>query len=711
MRTLLLSIVTLAAAIAPAAAQPTSPAPKSIIAELGQTTRPHPYLVFSADDKPTILARIKADRRAGETYDRLLLEGRRLMLATVPREAPPRILHTRYVNNDDYLAYLREHLNAAYTLAFLYQMTGDTSYVAKAFEHADVVCAEESWVESAHHFEVIYSRVWPYGAKDDEVVFNFDIRSAGTCQTLAYVYDWLYPALTKAQRDRIRGALLEKAITRVRGSYDYFWWASAYRCNWSGICHSGLGMAALALLDEDPKLVDVIARSYEGVSAMLDHMGADGAWQEGRGYWAYAMTDSVRFIDALKRVSGGRVDLYRHPALSTHPLDFALYGLTGGFGDGTGAPVGEPAVLNKLIAESHDARGAWYVQNFVRAGEEAQDLLWPRPDVRPEKPANSSKHFTSIDWAFLRKDFTADSVTIATKSGMNDDPHHGHLDIGSFNITWQNLPFIGEAPRTPYDEQYFGALRWTYLEARSFGHNVVTVNGEEQICAKQKDQPWREGIGGKITQFHGEGPVVSLTIDATHAYPGKELKSWQRTLVLDEESNVTIALDRVRCAVGATIDVRFHPGVEFEVAKNHGLLRAVLPATAETARPREGAQTARQRTTRGAVQLASADAKGAKHDLDVFALVAGNSDYALVQGRQPDLPIMQDATVSWAPYFSTVVKAPVEENIIVTVFAPAGTATDLALTTDQGSPILKATIAGKPCAFIFGNDGVSRRAE
>jgi hypothetical protein len=708
MRLPLVCFAALLISIAPAGAQqPAAGDPAPIIAGLGQTKREHPYLVFSSADKPAILARIKSDRRAGETFERLLLEGRRLMYATVEREVPKRVVHTRYLNTNEYERYIREQLDAAYTLAFLYQMTGDPAYAAKAFEHADRVCAEESWVEGAHHFEVIYSRVWPYGAKDDEVVFSYDIRTAGICQGLAYVYDWLYPAITKAQRDRIRGALLEKGITRVRGSYDYFWWSSAAKCNWSGICYSGLGLASLALLDEDPQLVDVIARSQAGVSAMLDHMGNDGAWQEGRGYWAYGMAESVRFIDALKRVSDDRVNLFRHPALSSHPLDFALYGLTGGFGDGTGTPVGDPAVLNKLVAEAHDGRGAWYIQNFVRLGEDVQDLLWPRPAVAPEKPAEGSKHFTTIDWAFLRKDFTANSVTLATKAGMNDDPHHGHLDIGSFNLTWQNLPFIAEAPRTPYDEQYFGALRWTYLEARSFGHNVVTVNGEEQIVAKLKDQPWREGVGGKITQYDGEGPLVSLTIDASKAYPGKEVKGWQRTLVLDEDNNITIAFDRVRCAVGATIDVRFHPGVEFELRQNRATLRAALPPGTGPTRTQGGnVVTARERTTRGAVQLGTATER---RDLEMVALVAGQADYALVQGRQPDLPVMQDATVTWAPYLATVLKAPAEENLIATVFAPAGVATDLTLVMEQGTPVVKGKIAGKPCAFVFRPDGVTRK--
>src|SRR6185369_8097067 len=132
------------------------------------------------------------------------------------------------------------------------------------------------------------------------------------------------------------------------------------------------------------------------------------------------------------------------------------------------------------------------VQNFVRPRDEIFDLLWAPASVAAAAPTECSKYFPSIDWAVMRRDFNANSVTIATKAGLNDDPHHGHLDVGTFNLTWQGLTFVGEVPREPYDENYFGAERWDYLEARTAGHNVVMVNGEEQTCAKLKDEPWRE---------------------------------------------------------------------------------------------------------------------------------------------------------------------------------------------------------------------------
>jgi hypothetical protein len=702
----------LAALVLPvaAAAQPSVDA-KKIIADLGKTPRPHPYLLFTAEEKPALLARIKADRHSAESLERYLLEGRRLLQLPVVTEGPPRILHTRFEGSDEYRRFVAEHTNAAFTLAFVYQITGDPAYAAKAYEHAAVTCAQESWVQSAHYFDIIYSRVWPYGAKDDIVVFTYDITASATSQRMAYIYDWLYPALPKAQRDRIRNALLEKAITRVRGSYDYFWWSTAYKCNWSGICHTGLGMAALALLDEDPNLTDVIARSHEGISAMLDHIGEEGGWQEGRGYWAYGVGESVRFIDALKRVTGGQVNLFKHRALATHPLDFGLFGLTGAFGDGAGTPVGESFVLNKLVQEAGDPVGAWYIQNFTRPRDEILDLIWGPTTVQPAKPTETSRHFRNIDWAVLRRDFNADSITIATKAGMNDDPHHGHLDVGTLNLTWQNLTFVGEVPRTPYDEKYFGAERWQYLEARTAGHNVVMVNGEEQLEAKLKDQPWREGIGGKITHYVSEPTFAAVAMDNTHAYPGRELKGWSRSIALDKDTNVVVVVDRVRCAPGAEIEVRFHPGVEFELGKNSVTLHPTARSTPENAgrtqRNPSVEQRERNQPRGGRVQLGNTSARS---DLLMLPLVA-TGEATVVQGRQPDMPMTKEENLMWVPYFSTVLKAPQADNVIVTVFHPkaaAGAAGEFTLSGDAAVPVVSYSANGKNISFSFASEKITR---
>ncbi len=682
---------------------------KKELAGLGTTKREHPYLIFSAEEKPAMLERFKTDPASAEIFEKTMLEGRRYLLSPVRKKGPPRELHTRYVGSDEYRWFVAEAIDGALTLAFLYQMTGDAAYATKAFEYAEVVCAQESWVNSAHHFEVIYPRVWPYGAKDDQVVFTYDITASGMTQRMAYVYDWLYPALTKAQRDRIRGALLEKAVTRVRGNYDYFWWATAYKCNWSGICHSGLGLAALALLNEDPHLTDVIVRSSEGVWSMLDHIGEDGGWQEGRGYWAYALGESALFMDAVKRLSGGRVNFFKHRSLYPHPLDFGLFGLTGGFGDGSGLPVGEPHVMNKLTQESGSPRAAWYVANYVRRDVDLFDLFWPAPSVKPEKPAEASRFFPSIDWAFLRKDFGAPYMTVATKAGMNDDPHHGHLDVGTFNLTWQNLTFIGETPRGAYDEYFFGAERWDYLEARSKGHNVVLVNGEEQTVAKLKDQPWREGVGGKITQYLSEPAWAYVAMDPTRAYPGKELKQWNRWIVLDKQTNIVVVLDKVGCAVGSEIHLMFHPGVETEVDGNRMILKPV--ALSDYRRTGRNPRLV-QAPTRNYTPDVSGVTVPMKGNLEMVALFDGEAK--LVKGRHAEMPVTLEPQLYWTPYVRTVVKAPAEENWIASVFYPAalkgpeGQDLKLAFDSRSASPSLAYTLEGKTVRYVFGPEKVTR---
>ncbi|HVW21515.1 MAG TPA: heparinase II/III family protein [Opitutaceae bacterium] len=648
-----------------AALRAAAPDYSSLCAGLGRNPPPHPYLVFDDADKARLQREIRTDQASRETFERLRLEGLRYLNATEEPAAPPRPVHSRYVGSDDYLAYMERHANAALTLAFLFQMTGDARFAEKSFEHADRLCALDSWVQSPHRFDVIYGRVWPWGAKDDQVVFTYDITSASMSRDLALVYDWIYPAMTKAQRDRIRSGLLEKAITRVRGSYDYFWWNTASRCNWSAICHSGLGIAALALLHEDPGLTDVIAHSCRGISDLLDQVGPDGGWGEGRGYWAYGMGESVAFMEAIRRATQGKVDFFRHRALYPHPVDFALYGLGAGFGDGTGLAVGNSYLINKLVAESGDPRAAWYDQAYVRHESTVFDLIWPVPAVAPERPSEGSRLFRGINWAVLRKDFTPGSAEVACKAGFNNDPHHGHLDCGTFSLTWHNVNFIGELPRSPYDETYFGALRWEHAEAETESHNVVLVNGEEQICAKEKDQPWKSGVGGPITQYHADANWAYLEMDPTHAYPGKDLKLWHRWVVLDGKNRVVV-LDRIDSAPGARIEVRFHPNVPFELTGD----RAVLHGAAGSPAPRRG-QVRNSGTGERVDPFRPDFARGETSDL--VMLQAANGESALTQGRQAVVPMTEEDQASWAPYYSTSLPAPAGGTTwVASIFGPDG---------------------------------------
>jgi hypothetical protein len=630
----------------------------------------HPYLFFTKDEIPAIQKRIQTDQESKDIMASLLMRGHRYLYFEIKDPPPTQPVHPRYaVNGSDADRYYSELTEGALTLAFLYQMTGDLAYAKKAIAFAVALSDLVDWTSQAHKFNIIYPRVWPWNVPDDRVVFSYDIYAADKASAVSAVYDWVYPVLTKWERDKIRGALLEKAITKVRGNYDFFWWSYAYKCNWSVVCNNGLGMSALTLLKEDPQVIDVVAEAYNRIGLTFDHIGDDGGWQESRGYYGYMMRTGVLFGDALKRASNGKYNLFQHEKVRSHPLDFPLYTMSANFEDGGGGPIGPSFMVNKLIQETGDATGAWYSEKFLnqrgeRSGGTVYDILWPKSSVTPVEPKEKSKLFKSINWAMMRSDFLDPStVTIACKAGYNDDPHHGHLDCGQFILTWYGIPFIRDLGGGGYDEIYFNEDRWTYPQAASAGNNLIFVNDEMQIPAKLKNQPWKEGIGGKVLDFQTNEKRDYVLMDPSHAYPGKELKKWRRNIVL-EKPVVTVVLDEVGAAPGAKIEARFFPGV----------------ATAPPAETGRNTQAARPTQPPGVDYKVLSDhvfLTAQRHNLVLIPLVLDNS-FKIVEDGLPSLPVREDATLSWVPYFETVTTAKSSTSIIVTLVLPANDQKDAA---------------------------------
>jgi len=348
-------------------------------------------------------------------------------------------------------------------------------------------------------------------------------------------------------------------------------------------------MASLALLKEDPQLIDAITHSYNGVSSMLGELGIDGGWQEGRGYWAYGIGHSMWFMDAVKRLTGGEHNLFAHPRLKNNTVDFVLYTFHSDFGDGRAGPVGDSWFMNKLISETGNQTAKWYKDKYIKSDQSIYDLVWREPDVKPVEPEIKSKHFRTIDWAVMQSDFDdEETFTIVSKAGMNDDPHHGHLDCGHFILNYLGENFIRETGKSRYDDFYFSKERWEYTEASSKGHNLVTVNGEQQIPAKEKDQPMKEGIGGTIDAFYTSDTRDYVTMNNLEkAYPGKEMHAWQRNIIL-EKPTLAVIFDKVGSDKNAEIRSRIHPVKDFSIEDGFFTMRsekgavAVVPFSSES---------------------------------------------------------------------------------------------------------------------------------
>lgn len=528
----------------------------------------HPYLFFSDQEKPAIIARIKENPECSDIMTRLIAEANRLLYTPVdpmppqPKDKGPQLFDN--TGGSEFITMLYSYRTAAYNLAFVYQITGELKYAEKAFEFAKELCDMPTWVFRAHQFPIVYGRVMPWNVPDDQVMFTYEIVTSDTAAMLACAYDWLYPALTREQRDWIRSGLLSHAVSRVRGNWDLHWWATAYRCNWCAWCCNGVGLASLAMLTESPQLVDVVAESYNRIYRTFDEVGLDGDWAEGGSYWSHTFNKPMLFNAALSRLTGGAYNLFHHPKFKDDPVNFPLYlhvpprkFVNFADSDGNGL-IGSRQLINKIVIETGNPEAAWLLENLYGKPSDIFDIIWPTPRVKGKLPQQASKQFRTTGWAVMRSDFTdPEKVMVACKAGRNDDPHHGHLDVGQFMVYWRGEAYIRDLGTGEYDELYFGPKKYDTPYASSAGHNLILVNGEQQIPGKLKDKPFDLSIGGKILEFRTGTSRDYVLMDPTKAYPGKELKGWRRHIILEKPA-VTVVLDEVMSEPGAEIEARFH---------------------------------------------------------------------------------------------------------------------------------------------------------
>ena len=509
----------------------------------------HPYLYFSEKDKPLIKKRIKTDLHCAELFTEMIEKA------------------DSYLQDDD------ERKADLEVLAFVYQMTDDQRYAQKAFS-------------------ILSQRNYSKGSPE-----LFDLNSSRVCRALALLYDWLYTGLDDGRRAYIRDALLNQ-LSRIRNRYDKTWWVYATRCNWNPVCNSAAGVAAIALLADDPALTDVMAEAYNGIYRTYNEIGQDGGWCEGVNYWSYGLFTSLYYADALDQLTGGQFNLLAHPKIVANPVSFGVHTLVPcgsfvpnphdedwksvDFEDSGDSREDASYKYSRIAAATGSGEAVWLKRTiFPDGGSSVFDILWPEPEITPAVPAAASKHFQETGWVVMRDGFNdpesvmltavcaehrdptremylsrfpgADLVPVSEQPwGINVDTYfmsHGHLHAGTFNLYWQGEAYISEIGKIGYPNDYWTVKRWDYPFANCLGHNVVMVDGEQQISGK--------GIGGTVQEFRSGADRDYLLMDATKAYLGEKLKSWRRHVVLDKP-DVALVLDEISADTGSVINVRFH---------------------------------------------------------------------------------------------------------------------------------------------------------
>ena len=464
----------------------------------------HPRLLSTGEEWDRLRRNLSSDAVL-TTWDKALVEEADKLLAK-PVET------YRIPDGKRLLFVSRSVLDRVYTLAYAHRMRGGAKYRDRLWRELDAVCAFKDWNPS--HF----------------------LDTAEMTHAVAVGYDWLHADWTPEQRARLRGAIVTLGLTPAAGKRGTGW--KTARHNWNQVCNGGIGIGALAVMEDEPALASgLVAEAVGSIQLALREYAPDGAWGEGPSYWHYATSYTVAFLAALETALGTEYRLSSAPGFDrTARFPIHLTGPSGRFFNFADCKDGGPG--------AHGPWFFWLARTFqdplaaahgeAHPGGHPLSLLWrvpPRVTAWDKIPTDAV--FRHAEAAALRGRWGSEkALYVGLKAGDNGF-NHSNLDLGSFVFEAGGERWIIDPGPDNYNlPGYFGGGRWTYYRMRAEGQNTLVLNpgsGPDQL-------PKAKALLGTLGQTTSG---VRVKADLTSAYAphaARVLRTWER--IGDQEFQV-----------------------------------------------------------------------------------------------------------------------------------------------------------------------------
>lgn len=519
--------VILATACCIRAAEPVYP-PTATLEEIQQRIHDcsydHPRLLVKRRELEGLSKSLDRDPLRKQLADAIVAE------ATKLRDVPP---IERKLEGKRLLGVSRRCVERVLVLATAFHLTGDSRHAQRCKEEMVAAARFADW-NPTHFLDVA------------EMTFALGIG-----------YDWLYNQLDEASRKEIRTAIVKKSL-RLPFETKYKDWVRREN-NWGQVCHGGLTVGALAILEDEPELAaKTVHSALTNVVPAMNAYAPHGSYPEGPSYWSYGTSYNVLLISALESVLGSDFGLSAAPG----------FGETGGFP----ALACGPSGLFFNFSDGDDKRGPqplrfWFAERYHRPdwliGERelwegvlkqqakrsgrglgrmgAFALLWMDGDAK--QPSNQ----LPLNWsgggnvpiALHRSSWTDPRATFVGVKAGSPESNHGHMDIGSFvldadGVRWaEDLGAEGyygiESRKMDLWNRSQDSDRWTIFRLSNLGHNTLVIDGRLQRAAGKAE----------ISKFSDDPMRPFSIVDMSPVYKS-QVKSARRGVVLLPSHEVLI---------------------------------------------------------------------------------------------------------------------------------------------------------------------------
>ncbi len=367
------------------------------------------------------------------------------------------------------------------TLGLLYHLTGDERYAAKLKEAMFYYAGYSRWTASGFPH-----RNPPWHSELATTKFSFGYAAG---------YDALYEYLSETEKKAIAGIMIQKAVEPIMAD----WVLPGTRIhsldsmghNWWGVCISGAGLGALALLGDEPRaqgwINDVDAAYGQWFEYPGNHLQnrvrtflPSGPSYEGVGYTDYGVHEYLNYRFAWQNTYPGKkaapIEPLKHLARF---LLHTLYPASGGFytvnfNDSSYAQDSTEVVLMLVACGLGSPEASRYLE-LVRTNPQGSmmSLLRQYPKPAASEVLETSCKYAGIGWAMLRSSWENDAAFLAVKSGYTWN--HAHADAGSFILFDKGKPLIIDSGHCAYFKP-----QYTEYYRQSKAHNVVLFNDSGQ---------------------------------------------------------------------------------------------------------------------------------------------------------------------------------------------------------------------------------------